>query len=667
MLRKSNRLAWTLIMALGAAATSQAQQSALRGGRSAGPAGTPRESAGAGASANSPTGGSSNLVDRLKAIRGAVVSDYSDDTSAERGTESAVPSERVSDRSEGPELPSVLVRRGAAASPAPIVESPASRSNVPDNAPSVPAVSVAVEDTSQDGQRTARRPQRDAGAARSTIPFSAPPAYSSAPSAPAASSSVAAWKSEGPSLQIELDGPSSVRVGKEAIYRVRLINPGSSDAQRVVVSVSLPAGVEVISARTRLGTAEEAADAGGRRVLWEADRVAARSQNELTLTLRPTENRPFDLLVDWAFRPAPVQGRVEVQQPLLATAIEGPVEMRYGDKAVFKVRVSNPGTGAADNVSLSLGATGTSNQSKLIGTLAAGESRVVDVEFSAQQAGAMRIAATAQGDGELVADAEHEVRVRRAELAVKITGPPLLFAGTTAQYQIRVTNEGDASAPDVVLLLELPPGAQNAVGLDKKPITAAQPRWRLGDLAPGAEQVYTLQCDLTGTGPNQLSARVQGQDQTAATDAIKTVVEAIADLKLFVNDPQGPVPVGKEVVYEILITNRGSKEATNIEVVAQFSEGIEPTGAVGHGGQVLPGQVVFEPIRSLAAGDQISLKVTARAHQSGNLRFRAELTCADLDTTLASEENTRFFQAVKGASDTSTETRAAVQPTPARR
>ena len=341
--------------------------------------------------------------------------------------------------------------------------------------------------------------------------------------------------------------------------------------------------------------------------------------------------------------------------------------MRFGDKAVFKVRLSNPGNGPADHVTLRLGATGVSNELRRIGTLAPGENRVLEIELTAQEAGTMRIQANAVGEGDLTAQIVHELRVRRAELAVKMTGPSMLFAGTTANYQIRVANRGDAAASDVVLQLELPHGIQNAIGLDKKPVTVDQPRWRLGDLAPGTEQVYTLQGDLTGVGPNQVTARVQGSQQTTATDVVQTIVEAIADLKLSVNDPHGPVPVGKEVVYEILVTNRGSREATNIEVVAQFADGIEPTAADGHRGEVLPGQVVFQPIRSLAAGEQISLKVTARAHQSGNLRFRAELNCADPDTRLASEENTRFFQAVKGQDNAAAGNHATTQPTPARR
>ena len=39
-----------------------------------------------------------------------------------------------------------------------------------------------------------------------------------------------------------------------------------------------------------------------------------------------------------------------------------------------------------------------------------------------------------------------------------------------------------------------------------------------------------------------------------------TTVEAIADLKLVINDPQGPVQIGTDMVYEIQVLNRGSKK-----------------------------------------------------------------------------------------------------------
>jgi hypothetical protein len=220
----------------------------------------------------------------------------------------------------------------------------------------------------------------------------------------------------------------------------------------------------------------------------------------------------------------------------------------------------------------------------------------------------------------------------------------------------------------VVLQLNLPSGIKDAVGIDKKPVTNNQPRWQLGDLTPGAERVYTIQGALTVAGENRLVAQVQDHDGMTASDTAVTVVEAIADLKLIVNDPKGPVPAGKDVVYEVQVLNRGSKEAKNIELVAQFSDGIEPTSAKGHRSKIVPGQVIFDPIATLPAGSQITLQITAKAARAGNLRFRAELNCGNPETKLVSEENTRFFGAAEaGGSGLQPAERSAGEPTPARR
>ena len=145
-------------------------------------------------------------------------------------------------------------------------------------------------------------------------------------------------------------------------------------------------------------------------------------------------------------------------------------------------------------------------------------------------------------------------------------------------------------------------------------------------------------------------------------------MESIADLKLKVNDPKGPVPVGKDITYEVTVVNRGSKEARDVAVVAQFSDGIEPSSASGHRSEIVPGQVIFDSINSLPAGAEVTLKITAQAHKSGNLRFRAELTCGDPDTKLVSEESTRFYgQAAVEDSSANSANRPDTGPTPARR
>jgi len=467
---------------------------------------------------------------------------------------------------------------------------------------------------------------------------------------------------------VEALGPKTISVGKSATYRIRLLNQGTSAARSVVVTAAIPGSAQVVAARSPMGSVSEATDAaGGHRVTWSLDQVSGGSQQELTIDLKATENQPLDLQVDWMYRPAPLAARIEVQQPQLAVSVDGPVEMKYGDTKVFSVRLSNPGNGPAERVAVNISATGANAEPRQIGTLAAGESRTLEMELTANQAGSMKIRTLATGDGNLQAEAEHVVRVRRAVLAVEIAAPGMIYAGTTAMYKIRVANRGDAVAEGVIMQVDLPTGAKNGVGVDKKPITLKQPRWRVGDLSPGAERIYSMQCDLTTGGQNQLVARIQSTDDASATDSAITRVEAIADLKLTVNDPKGPVPVGQDAVYEIQVVNRGSKEARDVKLVAQFSEGIEPSSATGQQANIVPGQVVFEPIASIPAGGQVSVKITARAEQSGNLRFRAELNCGSPETKLVAEENTRFYGAPAGAAPTQTADRTANEPTPARR
>ncbi|MFW6171550.1 MAG: CARDB domain-containing protein [Planctomycetota bacterium] len=474
---------------------------------------------------------------------------------------------------------------------------------------------------------------------------------------------------QGPTLRVEAVGPKAISVGKPASYRIRLINQNDAIAREVAVTVDIPAAARIEAAQSERGRVSQAADDGGGRrgLTWILDQIPANSQEDLEIDLEATENRSLDLKVDWTYRPAPLSARIDVQQPQLEISIDGPSDMRFGETDVFKVRLSNPGNGPAEGVTVNVTTTNSEEQLKRIGTLAAGESRAVDLEVSAKEAGRVRIDAVARADGSLHAKAGRDIQVRQAVLAIEVVAPELIYAGTTAAYKIKVANRGDAVAKDVIMQLDLPSGATNGIGVDKKPITRKQPRWRVGDLGPDVERVYSMQCELNANGGNQLVAGVQGAHDSQASDTVETTVEAIADLKLMVNDPKGPIRVGQDAVYEIEVLNRGSKEATNVVLVAQFSEGVEPASVSGHPAEIVPGQVIFEPLESVPAGEKVTMQITARAAQGGNLRFRAELTCEMSETKLVAEESTRFYGDPPSSPVSRSADQSSNEPTPARR
>ena len=98
------------------------------------------------------------------------------------------------------------------------------------------------------------------------------------------------------------------------------------------------------SADARLGDAEIQQDSdGNRRVAWKMEQVAGRSQHELAVTLQPRDNRPIELRVDWAFRPASLTAQIEVQQPQLAVNIQGPTDVQYGESEVVQDPIEQPG------------------------------------------------------------------------------------------------------------------------------------------------------------------------------------------------------------------------------------------------------------------------------------------------------------------------------------
>ena len=135
-----------------------------------------------------------------------------------------------------------------------------------------------------------------------------------------------------------------------------------------------------------------------------------------------------------------------------------------------------------------------------------------------------------------------------------------------------------------------------------------------------------------------------GSDFDYATWYLKDKEVALADLKLEVSDPQGPVPLGESVIYEIRVRNRGTTAAEGVGVIGLFSAGIDPTSVEGAQYTIRDGRVTFNPIKSLPAGQEITLRIKASASQAGTHVFRAEVACQDLDIKLAAEETTRFFE-----------------------
>jgi len=455
------------------------------------------------------------------------------------------------------------------------------------------------------------------------------------------------FTAKSPVLSVAASGPRTVMIGKEAEFLVKVKNTGAP-ANNVVVKIVVPSYADVASCRGSVGTAQPPEQTEINSGLeWTIDRLDEGAEETLTLKLVPRKSSPLDLAISYSFTPETSQTMVEVQEPKLAMSLTGPSEVLFGQTKVYKLTISNPGNGDTQNVSVTLLPIGHGSEAPgthKLGNLAAGESKTIDIELTARQAGAIAIKAQSFAEGGLRAEASQEVRVRRAELKVSVEAPQVKYAGTPSTYTLLVENTGDALADGVTLSATLPQDAKflSASGGRLDP-QQARVTWNVGSLPAGGQRTFELQCALHAPGENRLQIATQATGDLSASTTCSTQVEAIADLKLEVRDPQGPVAVGDEAVYEVRIYNRGTKAAQGIDLAVFFSDGLEPSTADGGTHEIGEGQVIFQPLPSLGPGETAVYHVRSKAAAAGNHVFRAEVLCESLSTKLAAEEATHFY------------------------
>lgn len=459
-----------------------------------------------------------------------------------------------------------------------------------------------------------------------------------------------------PILSIETIGPRRMVVGKEATFEVTIQNSGEVAADGITVLVGLPEWADVAGAQPSVGETHPS-QARGEPYQWTVGHIDAKARERLVLKIVSRQSKPFDLAVRWDYKPAASQATIEVQEPKLVMRLDGPREVFFGKREVYKLKLSNSGNGPAENVVLNLASMSSGESqpvSHRIGTLNAGEERTIEIELTARQAGNLVIQVSAQGDSNARVDLTERVVVRRPSLKVNLEGPAVQYVGTQAAYKVRVFNPGDAPAKGVKVGVTLPTGVKFATGTEGAQVatTGNKVQWNVDNLEAGGERVFTLRCALALSGASRLEVTTTADDDLTASSEATTRVEAMADLRLEVKDPEGPVPVGEDAVYELRIRNRGTKTAENVEVMAYFSSGIEPTSAEGYLHRISTGQVVFNPIASVAPGAEVTLRVKARADAVGNHIFRAEVHCKPLGTRLVREETTHFYQEATGAPQT---------------
>jgi uncharacterized repeat protein (TIGR01451 family) len=446
-----------------------------------------------------------------------------------------------------------------------------------------------------------------------------------------------------PQLRLRVDGPQAIAVGQKATYTIHATNEGSSDLQGLIVRASTPKGVLIDGIKTMVGAYELDETPEDSGVLWELDSLGANDSKSLELQIEVLEADQFALNLEWTLAPKPTQMNVQVHQPKLELELSGPADVQLGVPEKYRMRIKNPGSAVLPDLTLSLQTETTSQYDSQIGPIAPGSEKIIDVELTFDHPGLFPIVAAAKDpSGKLQQRQRIDVQVQKIEIKATWFGPEEFIQGSKADYELVIENSGGIPAANLACFIAIPDGIEMIELPEGVTRQGNELRWSIPKLDPKSQFTLPVRCDMNRSGNHTLTFQARSDQNINLRSDISTLVEAIADLELVVNEPQAPAPVGARVVYELQVSNRGSKAAEDIRVVAQFSEGIEPLALEGHAGRIVPGQALFDNLPSIGPNQTITLRVICQASKNGVHRFRAAVQSPSSQEDLLEEGSTRF-------------------------
>ena len=451
---------------------------------------------------------------------------------------------------------------------------------------------------------------------------------------------------QAPSVTLEKQAPPEIQVGKAAKFDIVVHNVGPVEAADVEVIDAVPQGTQL------LGTTPKANIGPRGEIVWKLGNMKPGEEQKLQVEVMPLTEGEVGSVAVVQFR-STASVRTVATKPELVLELNSPPQVMIGGDVTINIKLSNPGTGAANKIVLSEKVppgfqhpAGAELEFE-VGTLKPGEMKQLDLALHAVQAGKFANKLVVEGDANLHTEQTANVEVIAPALSVALNGPGLRYLERQAKYTVSVNNPGTAPAKDVDLVTQLPKGMQFVDASDSGHYDSNSHSvvWSLAELPAGQSGSVTLV--TLAKEPGEQKFRTEGRATGGLNDVNEqvTVVEGVAAVLFTVADVDDPVEVGSQATYEIHVVNQGSKAANHVQVGALLPPEMKPTSAEGPVKYAIDGQrVVFDPLARLAPKADVTFRVVGQCLAAGDLRVKVQLQTEEMAQPVTKEESTKVYK-----------------------
>ena len=475
--------------------------------------------------------------------------------------------------------------------------------------------------------------------------YTAKPAQTttSAPAAPMKSGTVSAYfpsgKAEGSGLEIVKSAPAQVLVGQPFEYNYKVSNLTDASLENVYVMDRVTSNFTTADSDPKAATVHDGI------ATWNLGAFGPKESKTITVKGSSAEEGTVTTCGWASYTPVACQDIHVVKANIELTKTE-PADVLICDPIPTTLTVKNSGssplTGVqiADSLPAGLTADGKSSLSFDIGNLAPGESRDVKYNAAASATGKLVNSAKATSAEGVSAEASAATTVHQPVLAITCKATDQQFMGRKFDVSYTVSNTGDAPAAGTTLEVAVPAGAEVA-SAGSGQVSGGKITWNLGSVDSSNPQSVTATFTSTSAGTFDFGGTAKGACAAAVSTSCSTKVVGIAAILLEKADDPDPVAVGDTTTYTVKVTNQGSADDHNVQVVVTVDSELVP---VSSSEGTIDGQKVTLPVVSALPSKQaVTYKIVAKGVKAGDGHTKFTLSSDMLTSPISAEESTTVY------------------------
>jgi len=448
-----------------------------------------------------------------------------------------------------------------------------------------------------------------------------------------------------PHLTIQKVLPEEVVIDQPATMKTVIQNVGNSVAKNVAITDRVPQGTRLLS------TIPEAAVSPDGELRWMVGNLDPNVQLIIEMKVLPLREGEIGSVASIHYT-GEASGRIVVTRPMLKVDVKAPSDIKLGESALIEITVSNPGTATATNIVLEnivpegfYHPVGRVVENKAITALGPRESKRLTLSLTCIGAGNLVNHVIVKADGELMVENKTTIRASAPVLDLEIVGAKTRFLERRSDYRLLVANKGNAAAHNVALEMALPAAVQfvstNQSGVYES--SSHTVHWALEELPPQEAGEIELVVMPTQKGEHTLRFLGSGENNLRAETVLPISIDGIPAITFEIVGDSNLVEIGKDVVYEIRVANRGTRAAENVRVRVALADGMSFVKADGARYQANGGVVQFETPQ-LGPKSESVYRLTARCQVDGDHRVNVQVVSDDLRSPITKEESTRVFK-----------------------